>query len=534
MRTALGLYALSAMIVAAAWAWLGAEVTMPSAPLSPDGKLHCVSYAPFRGAQTPLDRSTQIDPRQIEEDLSRLKAITDCVRTYSNDFNLDRVAGIAQRHGLQVIQGLWLSSHADRNKEQVETAIRLAQAYPTVIRAIVVGNEALLRGEISPTDLANTIRAVKAQVTVPVTYADVWEFWLRHRDLAAHVDFITVHILPYWEDFPISADHAAAHVEAIRRKVADAFPGKEVLIGETGWPSQGRMRAAALPSPANQAQVLHEVLTHAQRGGYRVNLIEAFDQPWKRALEGTVGGYWGLYDDRTRQAKFAWGRAVSNHPGWRLQAAGGALFAALMFASAFGAARARGLGRPQTAVWVGTAICAVVAGICVPWAVESMLIEAFGIGGWLRGAALVAVGSAIPVAAAAALGGQSATPSFAGMLGGAAPPRGPLALACGGLLIAVTVLALQSALGLAFDPRYRDFPDAALMAAIVPLLIVSILIPRPAGQPGSAETAAAAVLLLCGGYILLNEGLANWQSLWFCALLFALAVILRRVRGAPG
>ena len=81
---------------------------------------------------------------------------------------------------------------------------------------------------------------------MPVTYADVWEFWLRNRELAAAADFITIHILPYWEDEPIPAHAAGAHVDAIRQQVAAAFPGRDILIGEVGWPSQGRMRARRL------------------------------------------------------------------------------------------------------------------------------------------------------------------------------------------------------------------------------------------------------------------------------------------------
>ena len=126
---------------------------------------------------------------------------------------------------------------------------------------------------------------------MPVTYADVWEFWLRNRDVAAAVDFVTIHILPYWEDFPILARNAAAHVESIRRQLVDAFPGKEVIIGEVGWPSAGRMREGARPSPANQARVIQDVLALGKRENFRVNVIEAFDEPWKRALEGTVGGH---------------------------------------------------------------------------------------------------------------------------------------------------------------------------------------------------------------------------------------------------
>ncbi len=114
--------------------------------------------------------------------------------------------------GLKVLLGLWLSSNPVTNKVQIDTAIDLANRYPDTIRAVIVGNEVLLRGDMAANQLADTIRAVKARVKVPVTYADVWEYWLRNRDVAAAVDFITIHILPYWEDLPVAADQAAAHV----------------------------------------------------------------------------------------------------------------------------------------------------------------------------------------------------------------------------------------------------------------------------------------------------------------------------------
>jgi glucan 1,3-beta-glucosidase len=506
---------------------------MPPSPLAAGEKLYCISYAPFRDGQTPLDRSTRVTAEQIADDLARLKQTTDCVRTYSNDLGLDQVAGIAQRYGLKVIQGLWLSSHPELNRAQIETAVALTKRYPEVIRAIVVGNETLLRGEMSAAVLSDTIRAVKAQVSVPVTYADVWEYWLRNRDLAAAVDFITIHILPYWEDFPIPADRAAAHVDRIRRQVAAACPGKEVLIGEVGWPSRGRMREGALPSPANQARVLADVLTLAKRDNVRVNLIEAFDQPWKRALEGTVGGHWGLYDAYLRQPKFTWGEAVSNHPSWRWQAGAAAIFAVLVFAVATAAAGRTGIAAVPPRRWLAVAVIAAVGGVCVAAVAESLPLESLGVGGWTRSIALLAAALGVPVIVAAALATGTPVPSFAAMLGRwEGRPRDVLAFAAGGLLIAATVLAVQVALGLAFDPRYRDFPDSALTAAIVPFLVASFVLPRVAGTRARAETLAAAMLLLCGGYIAFNEGFANWQSLWFCAALLALSVTLLRVRDA--
>ena len=182
---------------------------------------------------------------------------------------------------MKVIQGAWLGLEAARNEREIGRAVGLAKQFPDTIVALVIGNETLLRGEISPASLAQVIRQVKAQVTIPVTYADVWEFWLRYREVSDAVDFVTIHVLPYWEDLPIAASRAGAHLQAIRRKVSAAFPTKEVLIGEVGWPSRGRMREGALPSPINQARVLMDVLSLADREGFRV----APDRSVRPALE---------------------------------------------------------------------------------------------------------------------------------------------------------------------------------------------------------------------------------------------------------
>jgi hypothetical protein len=428
------------------------------------------------------------------------------------------------------MQGLWLSSHPDKNHAEIETAVALANKYPGTIRAVVVGNEVLLRGEMSATELAATIRAVKARVGVPVTYADVWEFWLRNRDIAAAVDFITIHILPYWEDFPITARHAAAHVEAIRRQLVQAFAGKEVIIGEVGWPSAGRMREGALPSPVNQARVIQDVLALGKRENFHVNLIEAFDEPWKRALEGTVGGHWGLFDDVTRVPKFAWGGAVSDHPLWRWQAAGGILFALIVFGAAFAARRE---ASAPLALWLAVTANAIAGGALIGWSIANVPVESLGLGGWLRSLAFAAVAMLAPPAVSAAIMGGTPLPRFSRLLGPAAERvRDRLALLVGALLIATMLLAILAALGLVFDPRYRDFPFAPLTAASVPFIMHSLTVPRPIGRHGAAEWAGAGILALAVPYIVLNESVANWQSLWLCAALTALAFSLARVRDA--
>lgn len=309
------------------------------------------------------------------------------------------------------------------------------------------------------------------------------------------------------------------------------------MIGEVGWPSAGRMREAALPSPANQARVIADVLERGMRERFRVNVIEAFDQPWKRALEGTVGGHWGLFDDATRRQKFAWGLPVSNHPHWPVQAAGGLALAAMVFAAAIGA-RPRSTDAREIGLcaWIAIALNAAVAGTLVGWTIENVPIESFDIGGWLRNLSFAALAIAVPIVGAAAMARRTAPPAFAMILGPRRDRvRDPVLLTIGLLLMALTVLAVQSALALSFDPRYRDFPFAPLTAAAMPFLLLSFA-PRPTGARARvlAETVAGAVLAFCAVLIVWNETLANWQALWFAGALALLAFSLLRARAAPG
>jgi len=530
-RTPLALLVISLGAIGATWWWMATPITLSRAPIDPNAKLLCVSYAPFRGAQTPLVSTTRIAPEQIAQDLAQLAKISDCVRTYSIENGLDQVAGLAAKVGLKVMQGIWLGSDRFKNLAQISTVIGLTKQYPDVISSVVVGNEVLLRGEMTAADLAAIIRSVKSQVTVPITYADVWEYWLRNREIYDAVDFVTIHILPYWEDFPIRARYAASHVDAIRRQVAVAFPGKEILIGETGWPSEGRMRAGALPSRTNQARVVSEILSMAKRENFRVNLIEAYDQPWKRQLEGTVGGYWGLIDSVQRMLKYPPGKAISNFPLWQWQMGSGMVLSLLVFGTAWLTLRRRPW-TPRLSSWIAVALSATSAGMLLGLAADKMYYESYGFAGWLCGGTLLAMGIASPVLCTNALMAGRALPTFLELLGPRdLRTRSALSILLALVLAITTLIAAETALGFVFDPRYRDFPFAALTMAVLPFSTLALLNRPKQGRRPIAEAAFAGLLAASMLYIGFNEGPDNWQSLWTCAMYLLLATTLWQARG---
>jgi exo-beta-1,3-glucanase (GH17 family) len=518
--------------VAGIWWWSARPVVLLRAPIDPQARVECVSYAPFRAEQTPLELGMQVSAEQIADDLKRLAEITGCIRTYSVDNGLDQVPALAQKAGLKVIHGIWLSGNRLKNRLQIDTSLALIKQFPDVIIAVVVGNETLLRGEITVSDLAATIRSVKAQVgALPVTYADVWEYWLRYREISEAVDFITIHILPYWEDFPVSASHAATHVDSIRKQLAVAFPNKEILIGETGWPSEGRMREGALPSRTNQARVVSDILALATVEKFRVNLMEAYDQPWKRQLEGTVGGYWGLMDAVTRTPKYPPGEPISNFPRWKLEMGAGSAYCVAVFLAAW-LARRRKPWSPPLLAWVGVAVSAAAGGTLLGFAFEKFMVESIGPGASLKWGALLIAGVTSPFVVAIALMSGRSVPTFIELLG----PKHlrdmrPLTLLLGAVLAIAAVIGAETALGFVFDPRYRDFPFAALTMAALPLALLALLNPRSDGARQLAESVFAGLLALSAIYILINEGFANWQSDWTCGIYLVLAATLFRARG---
>ncbi|MES2580609.1 MAG: beta-1,6-glucan synthase [Pseudomonadota bacterium] len=293
-------YALFNLVVLAlisAWFWQQNQpVKLAEPQLAVDGKLQCVSYAPYYGeGQTPFIKGTHISQTQIESDLKLLAKHSQCVRIYSVNQGLDYVPVAASKIGLKVLLGAWVGWVDSDNVQEINLATQLANQYPDTVVGLIVGNEVLLRGEQTEQAMADYIKLAKQSTKVPVTYADVWEYWLRHPALESSVDFVTVHVLPYWEDDPQPVSNAMHHVNVVMDKVTHAFT-KPVMIGETGWPSAGRHRNASVPSAVNQARYIREFLLRAEEAKWNYNIIEAVDQPWKRFLEGAVGGYWGLYD----------------------------------------------------------------------------------------------------------------------------------------------------------------------------------------------------------------------------------------------
>lgn len=293
-------------------------------PLWPD-KVDGYAFSPFRQGQDALinDMPSEIE---IAQDIQLLSKGTRELRSYSSLRSLSSIPELAAQHSLAVTQGIWLGLDEEINIAELAAGIELSNIHDNITR-VMVGNEAVLRGDVDAKEMGVILDAVRQQVNQPVSTAEPWHVWLRNPELVEHVDFITVHMLPYWEG--VHVDVAVDYILQKMDLLEQAFPGKPILIGEVGWPSDGRTRESAVASEANEAVFLRRFLAVAEARQYDYFLMEAFDQPWKAQSEGGVGAYWGVYDVN-RQAKFSFNEPVVRVPDWQILALVSILSSGLM------------------------------------------------------------------------------------------------------------------------------------------------------------------------------------------------------------
>ena len=338
------------------------------------------AFSAFQREQSPFDR-TYPSSTELESDLALLAQNTRRVRSYTST-EYPTLPDLAQKHGLMLTAGAWLDRDRTRNRAEVDTLIRAARSHPAIDR-VIVGNEAVLRGDLTPRQLIPYLDRARRALKVPVSTAEPWHVWIKNPELVEHVDYIAVHLLPYWEGVP--RRNAVRQVLERYDEVQRAFPGKPIVIGEIGWPSNGDRFKRATPSVADQAQFLRAFFKVAADRQLHYYVMEAFDQPWKMAAEGRVGAYWGMFDAE-RKPKFALIGPVVEDSNWSRKALISGLLAVipiLMFGWHF--ARLRFVGKLLFALLIQASCGLLVWSIGVPfefyldpfdWAMLALLLPA--------------------------------------------------------------------------------------------------------------------------------------------------------------
>lgn len=252
--------------------------------------IHGISFSPYEEGQGP---GTQISAEQIRRRLALISSNVRWIRSFSCTEGNELIPGIAKEEGLKTLVGVWLEGDHEQNERELANGIAAAQAGHVDILAI--GNEVLLRGEMSEDQLIDYINRAKAGAPgVPVGYVDAYFKFVDHPRVTEACDVVLANCYPFWESCP--ADHALLYMKEMYRRASHAAGGKPVIVSETGWPNIGTPEDGAVPSTANAMKYFIDTCQWAEEDDIEVFYFSSFDETWKVADEGDVGAYWGLWD----------------------------------------------------------------------------------------------------------------------------------------------------------------------------------------------------------------------------------------------
>jgi GPH family glycoside/pentoside/hexuronide:cation symporter len=260
--------------------------------------VHGMCFSPYEADQQLGDHLSRA---QIERRMANIAPSTRWVRSFSCSGGNEPIPEVARTRGLKTMVGAWISNHPGGSQEEVDTLLRLANN--GCVDIAVVGNEVLLRGELSEEAVIDYIRKVKDQLPpgVKVGYVDAYYQFIDRPALVEACDVVLVNLYPYWEG--IDNEGAGYSVQRMYELSKQAADGKEVIIAETGWPSQGKGVGDAHPSEENAMKFFISIQRWAKESKVKMFYFSSFDEPWKVSNEGEVGAHWGLWD-KDEQLKY--------------------------------------------------------------------------------------------------------------------------------------------------------------------------------------------------------------------------------------
>ena len=252
--------------------------------------VHGLCFSPYLEGHQP---GSQISESQIRERLRILQPHARWVRSFSCTDGHEQTPRVAHELGLKTLVGAWLGTDAGINERELQGVIEVARAGHADI--VAVGNEVLLREDMSEDDLLGCIQRVKdALPGVAVGYVDAYYLFEKHPRITAACDVVMTNCYPFWEGCP--REQALAYMQTMVQRTRAAAPGKRVLISETGWPDQGSPFHGSVPSREGAMQYFVDCCCWAEEDDIEIFYFSAFDEAWKVGAEGDVGAFWGLWD----------------------------------------------------------------------------------------------------------------------------------------------------------------------------------------------------------------------------------------------
>ena len=255
-------------------------------------KLYGLDFGPYTEPGQDPNKRYVVSEEQVRARMETVAPYTEWVRTFGCTLGMEKAGSIARDLDLKIAVGAWLDKDLSTNEQEISNLISIAHAGEADL--LIVGNEVLLRQDLTEEKLIDYINRVKeAAPSIPVATADIYGELLEHPAVMNTCDIIIPNYYPFWEGIDL---YDAIYILNLRhQQVVEKAGDKPIIIGETGWPSEGEPIEDGMPSPENASFYFLNFISWARANNISYFYFEAFDEPWKADYEGERGAHWGIW-----------------------------------------------------------------------------------------------------------------------------------------------------------------------------------------------------------------------------------------------
>lgn len=252
-----------------------------------DARAKGITYSPYTNSGTCKSAS------EVASDIALLTEF-DIIRLYDTDCDCITNVLNAKTSSQKLFLGIYYLDKIDASVQIISESI----SDWSDVYTVSVGNELVNDGKATTDQIKTAVDSARSALsnigyTGTVVSVDTLVAVQNNPVLCEYSDFIAVNSHPFW-DGNVAPENSGPWLQTQISNIKSVCGGvKEVLITETGWPTQGSAYISCVPSQANQELALQSI---ADNVADQVLLFTTFNDLWKDPGSYGVEQYWGIFD----------------------------------------------------------------------------------------------------------------------------------------------------------------------------------------------------------------------------------------------